>query len=95
MSHSIELNLDKCAGCTACVKVCPTEAIRVVRSKAVIFDQRCIDCGRCVGVCPHHAYSVKSDSFDKLKEYKYNIAMPDTALYGQFKNLYDINLVHE
>ena len=95
MSHSIELNIDKCAGCTACVKVCPTEAIRVVRSKAVIFDQRCIDCGRCVGVCPHHAYSVKSDSFDKLKEYKYNIAMPDTALYGQFKNLYDINLVHE
>ena len=95
MSHSIELNLDKCAGCTACVKVCPTEAIRVVRSKAVIFDQRCIDCGRCVSVCPHHAYSVKSDSFDKLKEYKYNIAMPDTALYGQFKNLYDINLVHE
>lgn len=45
MSHSVELNIEKCAGCTACVKVCPTEAIRVVRSKAVIFDQRCIDCG--------------------------------------------------
>lgn len=95
MSHSVELNIEKCAGCTACVKVCPTEAIRVVRSKAVIFDQRCIDCGRCVSVCPHHAYSVKSDSFDKLKDYAYNIAIPDTALYGQFKNLYDINLVHE
>jgi hypothetical protein len=77
------------------VKVCPTEAIRVSRSKAVIYDQRCIDCGRCVAACPHHAYSIRSDSFDKLKEYKYNIAMPDTTIYGQFKNLYDINLVHE
>ena len=95
MSHSIIFNKDKCTGCTACVKVCPTEAIRVSRSKAVIYDTRCIDCGRCVATCPHHAYSVKSDSFDKLKEYKYNIALPDTVLYGQFKNLYDINLVNE
>lgn len=95
MSHSIVLNSDKCTGCTACVKVCPTEAIRVSRSKAVIYDRRCIDCGRCVSTCPHHAYSVRSDSFDKLKEYKYNIALPDATLYGQFKNLYDLNLVNE
>lgn len=93
--HAIELNKDKCIGCTACVKVCPTEALRVARSKAVIYDQRCIDCGRCVKVCPRHAYTVRSDSLEKLREYKYNIVMPDTALYGQFKNLYDINLVHE
>ncbi len=95
MSHSIIFNQDKCTGCTACIKVCPTEAIRVIRSKAVIYDTRCIDCGRCVSTCPHHAYSVKSDSFDKLKDYKYNIALPETTLYGQFKNLYDINLVNE
>lgn len=95
MNHSIVLIRDKCVGCTACVKVCPTEAIRISRSKAVIYDRRCIDCGRCVSTCPHHAYSVKSDSFDKLKEYKYNIALPDSTLYGQFKNLYDLNLVNE
>lgn len=95
MSHSIIFNEEKCTGCTACVKACPTEAIRVSRSKAVIYDTRCIDCGRCVSTCPHHAYSVKSDSFDKLKDYKYNVALPDTVLYGQFKNLYDINLVNE
>lgn len=95
MSHSIIFNQEKCTGCTACVKACPTEAIRVSRSKAVIYDTRCIDCGRCVSTCPHHAYSVKSDSFDKLKDYKYNVALPDTVLYGQFKNLYDINLVNE
>ena len=95
MKHSVILNEDRCTGCTACVKVCPTEAIRVTRSKAVIYNDRCIDCGRCVSVCPHHAYSVRSDSMEKLKEYKYNIAIPDTIFYGQFKNLYDMNIVNE
>ena len=95
MSHSLLLNTDRCTGCTACVKVCPTEAIRVTRSKAVIYDARCIGCGRCVMTCPHHAFSVKSDSLDELKKYKYNIAIPDTAFYGQFKNLNDMNIVNE
>lgn len=95
MKHSVIFNTDRCTGCTACVKVCPTEAIRVTRSKAVIYDDRCIDCGRCVSVCPHHAFSVRSDSLEKLKEYKYNIAIPDTSFYGQFKNLYDMNIVNE
>lgn len=95
MNHSVILNEERCTGCTACVKVCPTEAIRVNRSKAVIFNDRCIDCGRCVSVCPHHAYSVRSDTMEKLKEFKYNIAIPDTIFYGQFKNLYDMNIVNE
>lgn len=95
MSHSVIFNSSRCTGCTACVKVCPTEAIRVTRSKAVIYNDRCIDCGRCVSTCPHHAFSVKSDSLDKLKAYKYNIAIPDTVFYGQFKNLYDMNIVNE
>ncbi len=95
MNHSIKLDIDRCTGCTACVKVCPTEAIRVNRSKAVIYGDRCIDCGRCVLTCPNHAFSVKSDSMDQLKNYKYNIAVPDTVFYGQFKNLYDMNIVNE
>lgn len=95
MKHSVIFNKDRCTGCTVCVKACPTEAIRVTRSKAVIYDDRCIDCGRCVSVCPHHAFSVRSDSLEKLKEFKYNIAIPDTIFYGQFKNLYDMNIVNE
>ena len=95
MNHSIIFDKDRCTGCTACVKVCPTEAIRVTRSKAVIYNDRCIDCGRCVSTCPHHAYSVRSDTLDKLKEYNYNIVIPDTIFYGQFKNLYDMNIVNE
>ncbi|MBQ9268558.1 MAG: 4Fe-4S binding protein [Oscillospiraceae bacterium] len=95
MKNSLILNPDRCTGCTVCVKACPTEAIRVTRSKAVIYNARCIDCGRCVSVCPHHAYSVRSDSLDRLEQYKYNIIIPDTSFYGQFKNLYDLNIVNE
>lgn len=95
MKHSVMFDADRCTGCTACVKVCPTEAIRVTRSKAVIYNDRCIDCGRCVSVCPHHAYSVRSDTLDRLKEFQYNIVIPDTIFYGQFKNLYDMNIVNE
>ena len=95
MIHSIVFHKERCTACTACIKVCPTAAIRINRSRAVVYENRCIDCGRCVSVCPHHAYTVRSDSFDRLKEYKYNIALPDSTLYGQFKNLYDLNLVNE
>ena len=94
MKNSLILNTDRCTGCTVCVKACPTEAIRVTRSKAVIYNARCIDCGRCVSVCPHHAYSVRSDSLDRLEQYKYNIVIPDTSFYGQFKNLYDLTIVN-
>ena len=95
MKNSLILNTDRCTGCTVCVKACPTEAIRVTRSKAVIYNARCIDCGRCVSVCPHHAYSVRSDSLDRLEQYKYNIVIPATSFYGQYKNLYDLNIVNE
>ena len=95
MKNSLILNTDRCTGCTVCVKACPTEAIRVTRSKAVIYNARCIDCGRCVSVCPHHADSVRSDSLDRLEQYKYNIVIPDTSFYGQYKNLYDLNIVNE
>lgn len=95
MTPSVMLDPKKCCGCTACVKACPTEAIRVTRGKAVILEERCIDCGRCVQVCPHHAKSVRSDSWDELQKYEYNIAVPDAVLYGQFNNMQSMGIVHQ
>ena len=43
--HSVTLDVDKCVGCTNCIKRCPTEAIRVREGKAIITPERCIDCG--------------------------------------------------
>lgn len=93
MIHSVVLEYRKCRGCTTCIKNCPTEAIRVRNGKATILNDRCIDCGICIKVCPHKAIKSVSDTFETLKKYKYTIALPDPALYGQFHHLDDVDIV--
>lgn len=82
--HSVTLNTNMCKGCTNCIKYCPTEAIRVRNRKAVIIKERCIDCGVCIRICPYHAKKAVTDSLDTIKNYKYKIALPAPALYGQY-----------
>ena len=91
--HSVELDANKCCGCTNCLKRCPTEAIRVHDGKARILSERCIDCGECIRVCPHHAKKAVSSQFDEIKKFKYKIAIPAPALFGQFNNLDNIDIV--
>ena len=82
--HSVTLDSDLCRGCTNCIKRCPTEAIRVREGKAKIIDERCIDCGECLRICPYHAKLALSDPLDRIKQYKYPVALPAPSLYGQF-----------
>lgn len=93
MRHSVTLEYIKCRGCTTCIKNCPTEAIRVRSGKATILPNRCIDCGTCIRVCPHNAVKSVPDDFNVLQNYQYNVAVTDPALYGQFHNLDDPNIV--
>lgn len=89
--HSVNLDKDKCRGCTNCIKKCPTEAIRVRKGKAQIIKERCIDCGECIRVCPYHAKTAISDSLDMIKEFKYKVVVPAPSLYGQFDKKYSRN----
>ncbi|MBQ3259385.1 MAG: 4Fe-4S binding protein [Clostridia bacterium] len=91
--HSVTLDTEKCVGCTNCIKHCPTEAIRVRGGKATILSQRCIDCGECIRVCPHHAKKARHDSLDILQNFQYTVALPAPALFGQFNNLDDIDII--
>ncbi|SHH61176.1 Iron only hydrogenase large subunit, C-terminal domain [Caloranaerobacter azorensis DSM 13643] len=93
--HSVVLDKDKCNGCTNCMRRCPTEAIRVRNKKAIIIKDRCIDCGECIRVCPYHAQQTQLDTLDKLKKYKYKIAISPMTLYGQFSLDKDMNKVFE
>lgn len=91
--HSVSLDVDKCKGCTACLKRCPTEAIRIRDGHAVINPIRCIDCGECIKVCPYKAKKATHDPLSVLDDYKYKVALPAPSLYGQFNNLDNIGYI--
>lgn len=91
--HSVSLAEEKCIGCTNCIKRCPTEAIRVRDGRATIINERCIDCGTCIRVCASHAKRATTQPLSILDEYKCKIAIPAPALYGQFKNVFDVNAI--
>ncbi len=93
--HSVKLNKSKCIGCTACIKRCPTEAIRVRAGKAEINSKRCIDCGECIRICPKGAKRAHSTRLAALDNWEHKIAIPAPALFGQFNNLDNIDIVLE
>ena len=91
--HSVSLNVDKCRGCTHCLKHCPTEAIRVRNGHAVIQSARCVDCGQCIKYCPHQAKKAAYDKLSDIPKEKWKIALPAPSLFGQFDNLDDVDYV--
>ncbi|MGI6174606.1 MAG: NADH-quinone oxidoreductase subunit NuoF [Christensenellales bacterium] len=49
---SYEILPDKCIGCTACARVCPTNAISgKVKAVHTIDKEKCIKCGACIEKC--------------------------------------------
>lgn len=91
--HSVELDVEKCTGCTTCIRHCPTEAIRIKDGHAHINTDRCIDCGECIRVCQHKAKKAMCSKFEHYLHYKWKIALPAPALFGQFDGLEDVNFV--
>ncbi len=91
--HSVLLDIDKCTGCTTCLRHCPTEAIRIKGGHAVINSDRCIDCGECIRVCPQKAKKAVCSKLQSMDRFRWKIALPAPTLYGQFDNLDDIDYV--
>jgi ferredoxin len=51
-----KINKLKCAGCGACIKVCPYGAIKIGKDgKATIDEEKCQKCGKCKEACPFDA----------------------------------------
>ena len=91
--RSVGLKRDRCKGCVACIKRCPTEAIRIRNGKAHIIEARCIDCGECIRVCPNHAKFAITNRLDDLNIYKFNIAMPAPSLFSQFDARHSVKAI--
>lgn len=82
--RSIKIDREKCQGRMACMRICPTQAIRVRGRKASLLKDRCIDCGGCVRVCPNNAIVPMTSSFSDFSKFKYTIALPSPVVYSQF-----------
>ena len=91
--HSVQLDVNRCTGCTTCLRRCPTEAIRINEGHAVINDTRCIDCGECIRVCDNQAKKAVVGKLENMNRFRYKIALPAPSLYGQFDNLDDVDYV--
>jgi hypothetical protein len=56
-----EITVERCAGCGACMSVCPANAICIKKKKAFLVKERCIGCGECTVACRTGAIAIKYD----------------------------------
>lgn len=54
---AIQIDEEKCTGCSLCTDPCPVEAI-TVDDKASVDEDLCTECGLCVEECPNDAISL-------------------------------------
>ncbi|MCP4653233.1 MAG: RnfABCDGE type electron transport complex subunit B [Candidatus Omnitrophica bacterium] len=47
-----------CLGFGDCIKVCPTEAIRLEKEKIYIEHEKCIGCAKCIKACPRKVLKI-------------------------------------
>jgi anti-sigma regulatory factor (Ser/Thr protein kinase)/Pyruvate/2-oxoacid:ferredoxin oxidoreductase delta subunit len=58
-THSLRVIPENCRQCLACVRVCPTSALRVFRDKPEVLDYLCVDCADCIAICPTNAFTIE------------------------------------
>ena len=70
----ISIIIEKCTGCTLCIKVCPFDAIRIMDKKAVIDLHKCTLCGACKDACKFKAVLLENTpakcELPDIKNYK-------------------------
>ncbi len=57
----VEVNEEKCNGCTVCILACPYDALLEKADKAALDWDRCMGCGVCVSKCPKQAIALVPD----------------------------------
>jgi ferredoxin/bacterioferritin-associated ferredoxin len=63
----VEITDEKCVGCTVCVNVCPSDALRMESRIAVVDEERCTGCFKCIEACiPYGAIGPLADPNPRL-----------------------------
>ena len=86
MRHSIRISREACQGCVNCIRVCPTEAIRIIDGEINIIAELCIDCGECMRSCGRKALGVDEDDWNKIKESSRATVLADPVFFSQFSH---------
>lgn len=84
--HALTIREDICNGCSICIRVCPTEALRIRDGKARLIEDQCVDCGECFRNCPVNAIIIEQDDFSRIFDYKHRVALVPAVIHGQFKH---------
>ena len=70
----ISIIIEKCTGCSLCIKVCPFDAIRMMDKKALIDLHKCTLCGACKDACKFKAVLLENTpakcALPNIKDYK-------------------------
>ena len=86
----IESIKERCTLCYACIRVCPSKAIKIEDQHAKVIQDRCIGCGNCVAVCAPQALKY-TDSIGRVKNLiksdKKVVAIVDPAIAGEFEDI--------
>jgi len=81
--NSIDVKAELCNRCLACVRECPTGALRVHDQGPEVLAHRCIDCALCIDACGRNALGMKSKSLSHGVAGERAIVVP-SALLVQF-----------
>ena len=91
--HALKIDHDTCIGCAHCIRVCPTEALRVNNGKAILHPDKCVDCGECYRVCPVSAIKVEHDDFSRIFDYPHRILLIPAVFLGQFSHKFSVKRI--
>lgn len=82
--HALEIDPEVCTGKMACMRACPTDAIRVRNGKVQIDAWQCIECGVCIVACPEGAITPHTDTWEDIQKFPFKVAITSPTLFGQF-----------
>ncbi len=55
-----QVDTSLCVACGCCVKVCPLQAIEIVRGiTARVNTDKCVGCGKCAAECPASVITIR------------------------------------
>lgn len=92
--RALDILEDVCIGCAHCMRVCPTEALRVDGGKAALHADWCVDCGECFRVCPTRAIRARTDDYRRIFDYKHRVLLVPELFFGQFSERVSREMVY-